>query len=375
MKNGCAQNQSMRHGFSFQARLADFLEMPEREYSELICDIETDPIFAKLKYSQDRSERAIRSKRLQQTELSRRFFELKEEIAASCGEGGAEVEKLLDGKKKLVRIIRDIGEEKFTRYFIYNEDELSLAEIAECCGLTPAETKDILWLVNTVDIHNEFFISSKILPGNNLFYSKIAVLLKTLRGIEIQFTSSHWARGLYEVDYEKIKSMTAAGKISKEENTRLKKLLEKIELVNLRKSLMYGIISRIIEKQGKYLRCHMESSLIPFLQRELAEDMKVHPSIISRATAGRSLETPWGEEIPLKALFFSVRVEQKEAVSLCIKKILEDEKTKIENGLIKKPSGDKIIAMLLHHKYGINISQRTVAKYRNIMKFPGAFHR
>jgi len=65
---------------------------------------------------------------------------------------------------------------------------------------------------------------------------------------------------------------------------------------------MYGIISRIIEKQRKYFRCHQESGLVPFLQIELAKDMNVHPSIISRATAGRSLEMPWGEEKPLKEL-------------------------------------------------------------------------
>jgi RNA polymerase sigma-54 factor len=101
----------------------------------------------------------------------------------------------------------------------------------------------------------------------------------------------------------------------------------------------------------------------------------VHPSIISRATSGRSIETPWGEEKPLKAFFVAAGPKQREEILRHIRNILREEKYELQKGSIKKPSGDKEIAAILLSKYGVSISQRTVAKYRNSMKISGAFHR
>jgi RNA polymerase sigma-54 factor len=178
--------------------------------------------------------------------------------------------------------------------------------------------------------------------------------------------SAHWARGLYEVDYEKIERMAIAGKITKDENKRLKKLLEKMEFINLRKSLMYNIILKIIEKQGKYLKSGEKAALEPLLQIEVARDLKVHPSIISRATGGLSIETPWGEEKPLKTFFLSSGTRQQETASRYIEEIIKEE---------KKPLSDKAIAVLLKDKYSITISPRTVAKYRNKMRLSSSFQR
>jgi DNA-directed RNA polymerase specialized sigma54-like protein len=360
----------------FQTRLAGLLELPEREYSQLIAEIEADPLFIKLKYAENRLDRAIRSRRLQQTDLSRRFMELKEDLAVSSGdEGGAEVEKLLAGKDKIVDVIRKLGEDDFKRYFIYNDEELSLSEIADNCELKPAEVKEILSLINTVDVYSEFFTPSTVTPGTGNYNYKIATLARTGKGIAIQFNSAHWARGLYEVDHDKIEKMMQKGRITKEDGKRLKKLLEKIEFVNLRKSLLHNIISKMIEKQRKYFQCRQENGMVPFMQIELARELKVHPSIISRATSGRSIETPWGEEKPLKAFFVAAGPKQREEILRHIRNILREEKYELQKGSIKKPSGDKEIAAILLSKYGVSISQRTVAKYRNSMKISGAFHR
>lgn len=375
MRNNFGQRQSARQGFAFQTRLASLLEMPEKEYAELIREIESDPLFVQLKYADDNAGRAIRSRRLRQTDLSRRFFELKEEIAGSSGDGGAEVEKLLAGKEKILEIIRNIGEEKFKQYFIFNEDALSLAETAECCAISAREAQDILLLINDVDIYSEFHVPSNNPPANSVPYHKIAILAKTGEGISLQFTSAHWARGLYDVDYEKIERLAASGRIAESEYKKIKKLLEKIELINVRKSLMHNIISRIMAKQQDYLQCHLENGLAPFMQIELARDMNVHPSIISRATAGRSVETPWGEEKPLKAFFVSAGAGQREAVKGYIAEILAREKMRIEAGEIRKPLSDKAIAAVLNDTYACALAQRTVAKYRTAMKIPGAFFR
>ncbi|MHB9154829.1 MAG: RNA polymerase factor sigma-54 [Endomicrobiales bacterium] len=374
MRNAYAQRQSMRQNPAFRARLAGLLEMSGGEYAGLIREIESDPLFLRLKYGENAAERAIRSRRPRQADLSRRYFELKEDLAAATG-GGAEVEQLLADKQQLVRTIRKIGEERFKRYFIFNEDGLSLAVLADRCGLSPEEAKEILCLVNTVDLHGEFFMPPAALPENNLSYHKIAVLSRAPGGIAVQFTSAHWARGLYEVDHGQIGRMAAAGRFSESEKKRLPELLKKMELVNIRKSLTHAVLEKIIEKQGPYLHSRGKREPAPFMQAELARDMGVHPSTISRSLAGRSVETPWGEEKPLKGFFRPPLEAQREAILRHIKDIVRDEKSKMRKGVLKRPLSDKAIAELLCRTCAPVISPRTVAKYRALLNLPGAFHR
>jgi DNA-directed RNA polymerase specialized sigma54-like protein len=370
------QQQSFNQGFAYKAKLANLLEMPGLEFAELVRDIESDPLFVKLRYPQNPSEKAIRQKRLQQTGLSQRFFELKEEISENADYGGAEVEKLLVDKEKLIKKIQKIGEEDFKRYFIYTDDELSVLDIAEACGISENETREILSLVNAVDVYSEFHVPSKTLAENSIAYNKIAVLEKEpSSGYKILFTSSHWARGLYEIDYEKIKTLSAKGNFSKQDKIQLNKLLDKIEQINIKKSLMHNIISKIIEKQSAYLASKESNGLLPYMQAEIAKEIGVHPSIISRSIHGRSLEMPWGVEKPLKDFFFSGKPKEKQNILQNIKNILKEEEDDLKNGLIKKPLSDKVIAQLLKDKYSVSISQRTAAKYRNEMQFPGAYKR
>lgn len=375
MKHGHSQHQAMRHRLAFRAKIARLLEMPAKQYAELVLEIESDPMFLRLKYPRNNTERAIRSRRLQQSGLSNRFFELKEEIAVSPGEGGAEVEKLLVEKRKILRTIRRIGEEQFKRYFIFSEDELSLEEIAGQCRLSLEETKEVLWLVNSIDLYSEFSNPSKTMPEKSISYNKIAVIVKNGRNYQIQFTSAHWARGIYEVDHDIIERMISDGKFSLSEKNSVKKLIEKIEYINIRKSLISGIVLKIMEKQTAYINSRLKSKIAPFTQAELAADMGVHPSMISRSVYGRSLEMPWGEEKPLKAFFLSAQNRQRDGVLQYIAEILEDEKKKLQKGIIEKPFSDEDIADKLHKKYYTDISKRTVAKYRNSMNIPGAFYR
>jgi DNA-directed RNA polymerase specialized sigma54-like protein len=375
MKAGMSQRQSAGQGFVFQAKLANMLEMPGREYAELIREIEADPIFIKLKYADNAQERAIHMRRLKQSDLSHRFLELDESTVSQDTGPSAEVEKLLEDKQWLVNAVRKIGEDEFKRLFIYNEGDISPDEIAESCRLKPSEVKQIFSLINSVDVFSEFFIPSPSIPEKTVSYNKIAVLVPRQSDYVIQFLSAHWARGVYDVDYDKIKRMTESGAYSKTQKDNLKKLLAKIELVNIRKSLMGNILLKTIEKQKNYFDSGGESDLEPFKQTELAKDLGVHPSIVSRGIAGRSIETPWGLEKPLKEFFPSGKLRQKEVILGYIHEILKKEKAALRSGILKKPFSDKAISLLLQNEHSEAVAPRTVAKYRNQMQLPPAFLR
>lgn len=375
MKAGMGQRQSAGQGFAFQARLANVLALPGREYAELIRDIESDPLFKALRYADNPGERAIRMRRLQQTDLSHRFLELNEGLVAQDTGSAAEVEKLLQGKQWLVRAARAMGEETFIRCFIHDEGDLSVDEIARACSLTPDKVRRIRDLITSVDVCTEFFVAPVEAAEKSVSYSTVASLLPKGGDYLIQFRSAHWARGVYDVDYDKIERLFRSGRYAAADRARLKKLLADIELVNIRKSLMGNVLTKIIERHRAYFDDCGARPLEPFQQADLARDLGVHPSIISRTIAGRALETPWGRELPLKSFFPSAGARSREIVTKHIRALLDEEAAGLRAGTRAVPLSDKRIAQELRARFSLAVAPRTVAKYRALMNIPSAFHR
>jgi len=103
-------------------------------------------------------------------------------------------------------------------------------------------------------------------------------------------------------------------------------------------------------------------SLLPFSQKELAERIGVAPSSVSRAIRGKSIDTPSGEEIPLKHFFPRPKRFRKEL----LRQLLET-----DNEL----SSDEAIRTKLWKKFGVAISRRSIASLRNELKIPVAWKR
>lgn len=101
-------------------------------------------------------------------------------------------------------------------------------------------------------------------------------------------------------------------------------------------------------------------------QKETAKRLQVHPSTISRAVQGKYLQCTWGM-FPLSFFFSSGTDKSTEYVKECLKNIIEKEDK-------KKPYSDRILAEKLQ-EMGIDISRRTIAKYRNSMNISEAFGR
>ena len=138
-----------------------------------------------------------------------------------------------------------------------------------------------------------------------------------------------------------------------------------------RKNTLLNLAEKIVERQQGFFR-NGKGFLEPLTQREIAEEMGVHPSTVSRGIKGKYLQCPWGT-YPL-SFFFSEGIPsdgQKENsadhIKSCIEKIIEQEEK-------KKPFSDRLIAEKLQ-KMGISISRRTVAKYRDSMNIKDALGR
>lgn len=177
--------------------------------------------------------------------------------------------------------------------------------------------------------------------------------------------------GRYIINFERFEEIKKAGEFNQNELKEIKVLFDKLRLVNSRKTTIYRVIQNIIEAQCNFLKSGNIKDLKFLTQTSLAEKIGVEASLISRAINGKAVRIPQGREISLKTFFPT----KKELGKELIKQIIEQEKTELQNKVIKKPYSDGQIQKKLKEDYSISISRRSVSEWRLGLKIPVASER
>ncbi len=152
---------------------------------------------------------------------------------------------------------------------------------------------------------------------------------------------------------------------------RYKSAIQLIKNIEQRKQTILKVCYAIIGRQRDFLDKGIDQ-LKPMMIKEVAEEIGVHPSTVSRAVANKYAHTPQG--VFELRYFFSESVQGPEGggTSLLIlkrrvKKLIEDEDP-------TRPLTDEQITRILQSQ-GIQVTRRTVAKYREDMKIPSTHQR
>ncbi|RDH81370.1 MAG: RNA polymerase factor sigma-54 [endosymbiont of Galathealinum brachiosum] len=139
-----------------------------------------------------------------------------------------------------------------------------------------------------------------------------------------------------------------------------------IKSLQSRNETLMRVATSIVEHQRTFLD-YGEEGMKPLVLREIAEELELHESTISRVTTQKYMHTPKG--VFEFKYFFSSHVGTSDggecsatAIRAMIKKLVEGEEP-------RKPLSDNKIANLLVDQ-GINVARRTVAKYREAMMIP-----
>jgi RNA polymerase sigma-54 factor len=154
----------------------------------------------------------------------------------------------------------------------------------------------------------------------------------------------------------------------KERFTAAIQLLKNIEQ---RKHTILRVCQSIIARQGEFLD-HGPDALKPMMIKEVAEEVGVHPSTVSRAVASKYAHTPQGV-LELRS-FFSESVNGPEGGGMSLLTLKRLVKKMIEEEDGAKPLTDEHIAQKLEDS-GIHVTRRTVAKYREDMRIPSTHQR
>lgn len=152
---------------------------------------------------------------------------------------------------------------------------------------------------------------------------------------------------------------------------RYKSAIQLIKNIEQRKQTILKVCYSIIERQRDFLE-HGIDQLRPMMIKEVAEEIGVHPSTVSRAVSSKYVHTPQG--VFELRYFFSESVNGPEGGGTSLLILKRRVKKLIEEEDPARPLTDEQITKILQSQ-GIQVTRRTVAKYREDMNIPSTHQR
>ncbi|HIF53914.1 MAG: RNA polymerase factor sigma-54 [Methylococcales bacterium] len=162
---------------------------------------------------------------------------------------------------------------------------------------------------------------------------------------------------------------------SSQDNIRMKEHLQEarwfIKSLFSRNETLLRVATSIVAKQEGFLN-HGAIAMKPMILRDIAEELDLHESTISRVTTQKYMHTPNG--IVEFKHFFSSHVSTEVGGECSATAIRAFIKELVANENQLKPLSDSKISELLKEK-GINVARRTIAKYRKAISIPSSNQR
>ena len=243
-----------------------------------------------------------------------------------------------------------------------------MRELTRCCGCSAEQVAAAVELIRTLDPR----------PGQRYNASETRLIEPDVAFVK---RDDEYVVAMNEEDMPTLRLSRAYRKLLREKKTekdvreyvkeRYKSAIQLLRNIEQRKNTILRTCEVIVRRQAEFLE-HGEQGLKPMMIKEVAEEIGVHPSTVSRAVANKYVHTPQG--VYELRYFFSEGVNGPEGgdvplvlLKRRVKKLIEDEDP-------RKPLTDDHLAAELQ-KQGIRVTRRTVAKYREDMQIPSTHQR
>ncbi|MED4204566.1 RNA polymerase factor sigma-54 [Neobacillus mesonae] len=146
-----------------------------------------------------------------------------------------------------------------------------------------------------------------------------------------------------------------------------------LKSIEQRRETLTRVVAKIVEKQTAFFQKGPQN-LVPMTMKELAAELDIHESTVSRAVREKYVQTPIGT-FTLKSFFTSTiqtvsgdETTSSTQVKNAISKLIDNENK-------EKPLSDQDIVEQLKTAEGIVVSRRTIAKYRDQLGIPSSSKR
>ena len=200
--------------------------------------------------------------------------------------------------------------------------------------------------------------------SDNQYVVPDLVLMENANNSSVNFVDDQFP--IIKIDKELVNSVQQELKKDPNEN-----ILDKIQnakwllrAVKKRNETVLKVGEIICKKQNAFFK-NEPLEIKPLSNKEISDQLGLHPSTISRILRSKYIQTPRGV-IPLKSLLISSVSKTRNVTPIqlmeIIKKIIEDEKSKLS---------DQDIVLLLNKK-GYSLARRTISKYRLKLNIPSS---
>ncbi|AKL94698.1 RNA polymerase sigma-54 factor RpoN [Clostridium aceticum] len=261
--------------------------------------------------------------------------------------------------KNVYRVVEEYLEEVAQNKYPY---------VAKQLGVDAGEVQEICDLIRTLEPKP----GRKFASVSNNYIVPDAAIKKIGNEYIIMLNDKNLPSLTIREDYRKlIASEGGDTDAAKFLNDKLNSAVWLIRSIEQRRQTIYKVVEVIIKKQKNFFE-HGKKHLRPLTLKEIAEEIEVHESTVSRATNGKYVDTPIGV-FELK-YFFSSGVGSSDGDGISAESIKNHMREIIDAENPCKPWSDDKIAKLLGER-GIVISRRTVAKYREDMRIASSSKR
>lgn len=239
-------------------------------------------------------------------------------------------------------------------------------------------SKNLNCLLSDIDRAKKIILSLNPNPASNFIENKKTryitpdILLKKINNEYRIFLNSDWFYKSLDIDsyYLNIDKKNCTPQEIQYIDEKIQSAKNILNNIEKRNSTILKITSLVVDIQKNYF--DKNSPLKALTQKTIANKLGIHESTVSRAIAGKFLETPKGL-IKLKHFFQTgLRTSQDEIISSDSLKLKISEIISLENK--KRPLSDNLIMEKLN-KNGAKISRRCVTKYRLLMNIPSSSER
>ena len=263
--------------------------------------------------------------------------------------------KIVNGNKKLINIASKIVNDYLN--LLGNKNYSALKNNLNC---DDSQLNEAIELIKSLD------------PKPGLVFQKIQPQDYIKADTRVEKPNNDWEVSLIEDNFLKIKInedyqdmiSKESKKFDKEAKDRHQEAKWLIKSLRERSITIIRVSRAIMQNQTEFLE-KGNLFLKPLILKNIAEELDLHESTISRVTTNKFISTPHGI-FELK-YFFGQSIKNNDGNDLSSKAILFKIKELIKNENSSNPYTDEQLALLLKDE-GIQIARRTIAKYRIILK-------
>lgn len=239
--------------------------------------------------------------------------------------------------------------------------------VAKYLNISVEEVQKICDFIRTLEPKPGRMFSS----ANHSYIIPDVVVKKVGDEYVIMINEHYGPRLMIRDDYRRMLSGKDDSETVKYINDKLNAATWLIKSIEQRRQTIYKVVDKILDKQRDFFDSG-KKHLKPMTLKEIADEIEVHESTVSRATNGKYMETPVGT-FELK-YFFTSGIEGEDGEGISAESVKSFIKDIIAAENPKKPLSDSKIGEILSKK-GMTISRRTVAKYRDDLQIPSSSRR